>query len=127
MPLVIENSPAFEQLFANRQPVPDFLPGDAAALRANYIRYWGPLLVAGRIVPGGAAAKTTDFLVPGPYKVMGGPVAVDGTVYAPGAVARIERGPHTLVAPQRTARLVWGEQPGTPADAPPTTPFWADF
>lgn len=127
VPLVIENSPAFEQLYETREPVPDFLPEDAAALRANYIRYWGPLFVAGRTIPGKAPAHTAEFLVPGPYRVIGGPAVIDGRVFAPGAVVRIERGTHSLAAPEQTTRLVWGEHPGVPADAPPTTPFWADF
>lgn len=127
VPLVIENSPAFEQLYETRGPVPDFLPEDAAALRTNYLRYWGPLFVAGRTVAGNAPAQAAEFLVPGPYQVIGGSVLFDGTPFAEGAVIRIERGTHTLAAPAQTARLVWGEHPGIPADPPPAGPFWADF
>lgn len=128
VPLVIENSPDFEQLFRTDEKSYAFLPDDAAALRANYIRHWGPLMIAGRIVPGDGALRTSEFLVPGRYTVQGAPLEFDGQDYAPGEVVPVARGRHRLRATSgREAKLVWGDSPGTPSMPPPTGPFWAGF
>ena len=128
VPLVIENSPAFEQLFGTTGSVPDFLPEDADTLRENYVRYWGPLHVAGRIANGGAGQQTSAFLVPGPYTVLDAPMVVDGRSLSVGSVVQLARGVHTIgAAGPKDARLIWGDRPGVPADPAPATPFWADF
>lgn len=128
VPLVIENSPEFEQLFRMRGPVAAFLPADAAVLRANYVRYWGPLFVAGRVVRAGRTVFTSEFLVPGPYTVLDASLEIDGRSYPSGAVIDLARGPHSLRATgPRDALLVWGAKPSAPSEPAPISPFWTRF
>lgn len=128
VPLVVEIEPMFERLYAGAGPTPYFLPADAAALRENYVSFWGPFRLAGREVPAGAPARTTEFLVPGPYTVVGGAVLLDGRRLAPGSVVPIARGPHALraIGPE-DARLIWGDRLREPASPPPDPPYWAEF
>jgi hypothetical protein len=126
VPLLMNDSDMFEILlggFGN----PGFAPADAQALRSNYVHFWGPYWLAGKVVrPGAAAAE--EFLVPGPYTVHGAAVSVDGTRYAPGDIVPIDRGVHQVGSDSHSgARLVWGERLRAPASPPPPDPMWADF
>lgn len=128
VPLVIENSVEWEHLLRTRASSPAFLPEDVAALREGYVRYWGPLFVAGRKVAPGTAEHRSEFLVPGPYTVRGGPVRVDGQTLPPGTIVELARGYHAIgSAGADTAYLVWGANPGRPTAAAPASGFWADF
>lgn len=132
VPLVLvseqENYPTFRQLLTTTGPSPYFVDEDAAALRDNYLRFWGPYWLAGKAVPADGAEHSEEFLVPGPYTVRDAPVIVNGTEYAPGAIVRLERGVHVLqAAGPAPARLIWGERLEAPGFAPPERPYWTDF
>ena len=88
------------------------LPADQAALRDNYIAFYGPLYLAGKTVDIGPVAS--DFLVPGTYTVLDGPIRIDGTSYRPDDTVEIERGTHILEAPAGKARLQWGNNLSPP-------------
>ncbi|WP_172808109.1 ArnT family glycosyltransferase [Croceicoccus mobilis] len=92
-----------------------FLKEDADALRENYIKIAGAIWVAGRNAKAGNPPLTSEFLVPGPYTVLGAPVLFDGIQRAPGEVFEISRGKHVFSAiGNKDARLVWGRNPDLP-------------
>lgn len=128
VPLVIENSVEWEQLLRTRGASPAFLPEDVAALREGFIRYWGPLFVAGRRMEAGSLERSSEFLVPGPYTVHGAAMRVNGRVLAPGSVVELSRGVHRIgPAGPGTGFLVWGAHPGKPSEPAPSSAFWAEF
>lgn len=132
VPLVLaseqESYLTFEQMLTSEGRSPYFVAADAAALRDNYLRFWGPYWIAGKAVPAHRSARRSEFLVPGPYTVYDGPVEIDGRAYAPGDVIHVERGFHTLAASgDRSARLFWGDRLARPNTPPPPRPYWTDF
>jgi len=132
VPLVLaseqENYPTFREMLGSRGPSRYFLAEDAAALRDNYLPFWGPFWLAGKAVPADAATHREEFLVPGSYTVHDAPVRVDGLEYRPGDVLILKRGFHELqtIGPG-SARLIWGERLTPPAAPPPSPPYWTDF
>ena len=132
VPLVLaieqENYPTFREMLGSRGSSKYFLPEDAAALRDNYLPFWGPFWLAGKAVPPGGAVQHETFLVPGPYTVHDAPVRVDGQEYRPGDVLVLERGVHELRTVRAgAARLIWGERLAPPAAPAPSPPYWTDF
>jgi hypothetical protein len=128
VPVLIENDPLFEDLFATTGPTPYFLPQDAAALRENFVPLWGPLRIAGRDLAAGAPSRTSEFLVPGTYTVGGGAVSIDGQIYPAGASIALARGPHLVgSAGPHDARLIWGDHLPLPHAPAPSPPYWAQF
>lgn len=118
----------FHELLNSKGPSPYFLEADAAALRGNYLHFWGPYWLAGKLVPAGGAVHRDHFLVPGPYTVHDAAVAVNGELHSPGEVLYLDRGVHELKAEgDKPARLVWGDRLEPPPSAPPARPYWTDF
>ncbi len=123
-----ESYPTFREMLASDGPSPYFLDEDAAALRDNYLPFWGPYWLAGKAVPADGTVRATEFLVPGPYTVRDADVTIDGVSYGKGEVVRIERGVHRLQAKGgRSARLIWGERLQEPPFPLPAPPYWTDF
>lgn len=132
VPLVLsseqESYLTFEEMLTSDGYSRYFVDADAAALRNNYLRFWGPYWIAGKAVPAQRPALRSEFLVPGYYTVYDGPVKIDGRVYAPGDVPFIDRGFHSLAATgNRSARLFWGKRLSMPSSPPPPRPYWTDF
>ena len=118
----------FGSLLTTKGHLPFFLDADAAAIRGNYLQFWGPFWLAGKAVPADGIARREDFLVPGPYTVHDAAVAVDGTLYRPGDVVQLGRGEHSLQAVNHAAaRLFWGNRIKPPAYAPPKREWWVNF
>ena len=118
----------FQMLVTTKGHLPFFLDADAAAIRGNYLQFWGPFWLAGKAVPADGIARREDFLVPGPYTVHDAAVAVDGTLYRPGDVVQLGRGEHSLQAVNHAAaRLFWGNRIKPPAYAPPKREWWVNF
>lgn len=127
VPLVLDNDPMFTNAL-HGLPDPHFLPQDAAALRDNYLPFWGPFWLAGKAVRADGADHAEEFLVPGAYTVEDAPVRIDGQDYRAGEIATIARGRHELRAAGDTdARLIWGTRLARPADSPPPEPYWTSF
>lgn len=128
VPLVVENDQVMTLVLSTREPVPMWLPQDVAALRSSYVRFWGPLWLAGQRIPAGSADHAFTLLVPGPYTVAGNAVMIDGTAYAEGAVVNLQRGPHVVSGPRPAeTTLVWGDHLPKPAGPPPATPYYLEF
>ena len=79
VPLVLENNAMFSNVLTGT-PDPHFLPADAAALRENYIRFWGPIWLAGRELQANET-RTVQIGVPGDYTVADGVIDIDGKRY----------------------------------------------
>lgn len=128
VPLAIESGWMFTHLLRTKDTVPEFLPADAAALRATYLPFWGPFWVAGKIIPANARRENATFLVPGPYALSGGAVEIDGRTLYPGQAVKLDRGSHRLTAiGGKMARLTWGDHLHKPAEPPPPRPYWTPF
>jgi len=118
----------FKTMLTSKGHSPYFLDADAAALRGNYLQFWGPFWLAGKAVPADGSTHEEEFLVPGPYTIHDAAVTVDGKAYSPGDLVRLQRGAHTLRAfDGKAARLIWGDHLKAPAYAPPTRDWWVDF
>jgi hypothetical protein len=118
----------FEEMLTTTGPSPYFVDADAAALRDNYLPFWGPFWLAGKAVPADGTTRREEFLVPGPYTVHDAAVTVDGTVYSPGDVVQLDRGMHSLGAGRgEEARLIWGDRLKQPGYVAPGRDWWVDF
>lgn len=106
IPLVLANADALKAALNGRQGA--LLPADAAALRTNYLRYWGPIYVAGKTISPGSA-QSREFLVPGTYRLTGAPLELDGRRIAPGTRVVIGRGVHQLRTLAGPATLWWND------------------
>lgn len=127
VPLLLENDELLVDLLAGTTTDGSLSPEDSRVLRANYVRVWGPVWLAGRDIPPGSDAGG-EWLVPGEYRVEGSPVNVDGQVVAAGATVTLARGDHTVANPSRQpARLIWADVDRMPSQAAPDGRLWIGF
>jgi hypothetical protein len=107
------------------------LEADRLALAQNYIPHWGIICVAGKTLEFVSPAPMRfEMLIPGPYTVeAAGDVIIDGTRYAPGQLARLERGAHVMIpdAAPATVTLRWGERLFRPTEAPDSQEIFVPF
>jgi hypothetical protein len=119
----------------DRTGIADFLlfPEDERFLRENYLRYWGPLFVAGKRValPAATGAAAFEILVPGAYRLGATvPLLIDGRETSPGAAIELTRGEHWLATSDGSAAVAvlhWADIPPPPAPAPEMCLFVIDF
>jgi len=114
LPMLVANDESIEALLSGDTDL--LLPEDNAALRENYLPFWGPIHLAGRAIPAGSEV-TGEWLVPGPYTVLDGPAVIDGQSYAEGSIVTLTRGTHTVAAADDAIRLQWGENLSPPTQA----------
>ena len=127
VPLVIENEALLSDALRITGNDPMLFDEDVAALRENYVHFWGLFWLAGRDLDPADGEHATEFLVPGPYTVRNNPIAIDGHVYQPGDVVTIERASYVLSAPVGKARLLWGNQLEPPPYDSPKGRYWTPF
>lgn len=110
-PFILENSPGLnlslsvEQIAASPYRL---LPEDHLYLQKHYLRYWGPIHLAGRQFES-TDGQTHSFELPvaGPYSVIAeNAIAIDGQTLEPGAVIDLEAGQHTLQGPAGGNRVI---------------------
>ena len=65
--------------------------------------------------------------MPGIYTVESAPLLVDGRRLEPGETIDMERGTHTVSAPSRPARLVWGNNIVPPEEEWDYGPLYVGF
>lgn len=114
-----EYGPAYFGLF---QP-------DVDILKANFIRHWGAIYVAGKSFSPTDLGQSQDFviLIEGPYTVEStGPVILDGKQVQPEGVITLASGSHNLQMPDtvqpdtvQEVTLRWGDHLYRPDDAAP--------
>lgn len=126
IPLFIDNDIIVETALED----PDqqiLLPGDAQAVRDNYLPFWGKLWLAGKQVPAKSMRKE-EFLVPGAYRLEGGSIEFDGRTIKAGDRVEALRGTHVLVnsGPQ-PARLVWNDIASAPTGPAPVGNLWIGY
>ncbi|MEX0809108.1 MAG: hypothetical protein WD044_10310 [Dongiaceae bacterium] len=123
-PLLLADSPSlYGALVPAISIVEDrlLLPEDAAFLAAHYLQYWGMIFVVGQTVtiPESGGSVDFDIVVAGEYRIgAGGPVRIDGAPLQPGAVMRLETGPHELAAAPGNVVLRWADLGPAPDAAP---------
>jgi hypothetical protein len=82
------------------------LPTDAAALRNNFVKVWGPLWVAGHDVDVTAGTVTFVNEIAGDYRSSTS-IVLDDVDYPANTVVHLDRGPHTVrVAADSSERRV---------------------
>lgn len=127
VPLLLNNDPAINEALTTGEPVAALLPGDLVAIRETYVPVWEPIWVAGRDVPAGERDVAWNVRVPGVYTVLKSSLGIDGRLFSPGQMIRLERGRHVLSTGDRAARLLWGENLDPPASPPLDGPLVMPF
>lgn len=130
-PLVIANSPyleaALDRAFpASRIPMP---ANDIEALRNNYVRFWGPVWLAGKELQTLESTARFSIVIPGTYTLQcSGSATLDGTPRKCGAPVNLSVGEHTIAAPSGSqVKLLWGNRLQKPTAPPPTKPIYHGF
>ena len=92
---------------------------DLDVLRDNYIRYWGPLFLPGKMLTG---SGRTRIEIGGAYRVEGqGRLVANGRSYSDGEIVRLNPGEYAYAA-DGPLRLFWAAPP-PPATPPPASLF----
>lgn len=95
------------------------LGADVRTLRSNYVRYWGPLFLPGKMLTGNGQ---TVIHIGGSYRVEGqGRLVANGVSYSAGATVRLKPGEYSYSS-SGPLRLVWASPP-PPSTSPPTRLF----
>ena len=127
VPLLLNNTPMFNNVLKNRSESGALLPQDAAAIRDTYVPFWGPFWLAGKIMVIGGQPIAWNVRVPGPYTVRDGAMIIDGRSVASGEVVNLNRGLHILHAKERSVRLLWGDKLVAPIAPPPEKRYFMPF
>lgn len=126
IPLLIDNDVMIAETLADPGST-HLLPKDAAALRDNFVQYWGPIWLAGKSIVAGAN-KQEEVLVPGRYRISSGQLLVDGKKLSTGSTVELRRGLHRLVNPGHSdATLVWDELTRQTIDPAPDGALWIGY
>lgn len=108
--------------YALERPAPD--PNDEFALLVedqkiildNYIRHWGQIYVAGKVISPVLQSHSEYFAIPGPYTVEDYPIDIDGIEFSPGDTVFVGRGEHKVTGLGEGATILrWGEHLPVPA------------
>lgn len=146
-PILERHQPRF--LIANRRmlELDDLGPGeygpehfglfreDLETLKANFVRHWGPIYVAGKRFEVAPARPVPPFeiLIAGPYTLESPvPVVLDGRVMRPGEVVELGQGTHRLGLPEGAGKVTrvtlrWGDHLYRPDEPPPQGPLFRGF
>jgi hypothetical protein len=131
VPLLIVNGPELEETTAEAGSMPTgrrLLEADRQLLRANFIRHWGRIWVAGQRHKTGPGGTTIRILVPGVYTVEGGPATIDGRALPDHATVDLSRGDHWLSsATERTVAVRWGNRLYRPMEPALAEPLYRGF
>jgi hypothetical protein len=124
-PLLLADSiPLYHALIPNVVTAPAWhlLPADRAFLADNFIRHWGLVFVAGKILQptSGSIEATFEIAIAGDYRVTAeGPIRLDGHEMAPDDVVTLGAGAHTFQnGTNAPATLRWAAAGDAPVDQP---------
>lgn len=130
IPLVIADGPALENAFGTLPELPAqlaLLDADKITLRDNFIQHWGPIWIAGKVVPAKRDGAPFSIAVPGDYTIEGSAGWIDGKTVRMGQVVPLARGAHMFrPASGRQLTLRWGHHLPRPAE-PFTGPIYRGF
>lgn len=131
-PLLLANKPALARTMQSpgsgaRPPL--LLPQDHALLRASYVRYRGPIFLAGAAATLDGTPEPLTLPFPGTYRVETSSVlTIDGQLARDGDVIDITSATPTVSGtPGTDVRLVWATGEGPSADSAPIGPVYAPF
>lgn len=129
IPVVIDNSPEINRALIIGDIESQLLQKDQAALRDNYIHYWGHIWIAGKEL--NLSSKETSFnnLVPGTYRLESDyPITMNGHRYDGGELVTLPRGTYHITSkdPQDIS-LRWGENITPPERPEPLRPIFTNF
>ena len=129
IPVVIDNSPEINWALIIGDIESQLLQKDQAALRDNYIHYWGHIWIAGKEL--NLSSKETSFnnLVPGTYRLESDyPITMNGHRYDGGELVTLPRGTYHITSkdPQDIS-LRWGENITPPERPEPLRPIFTNF
>ncbi|WP_338426082.1 hypothetical protein [Sphingopyxis kveilinensis] len=128
VPFLLANNVVLQQLFGDADNDAGFLPDDEKILRENYVRHWGAVFVAGKIIPAGDQTTGFEVAIPGVYTVEGGAIIVDGTHYPVGSLIELHRGLHKASGTRSTdVTLRWGDKLRRPNFAWPNGPILSAY
>ena len=105
---------------------------DVETLKANFVRHWGAIYVAGKHLRVGSDRRLKEFeiLISGPYTVESPvPVEIDGQELKSGAVVTLDKGLHRLRAggTEVEVTLRWGDHLFRPDEQAPDGPLFTRF
>ena len=129
VPLLIINTPAFQNALLNRPVPPTAIlhPEDRAVLRDNFIPHWGLVWVAGKHVSASPRPSTITVAIPGLYTVESADAEIDGRLVATSGTVSLGRGKHIVRSPiPALVTLRWGNHLYRPTD-PPILPIYRGF
>jgi hypothetical protein len=129
-PLLLTNRPILDP---DSETFRALLPEDRRLIEASYVRYWGPIWIAGTeaILPA-EGVVTIRVPFPGRYRLEANQaVVIDGTVYRDRqeidltrAVGEILVHPSQSLSAQAKVRLVWADSRSPPSWPPPPMPLY---
>lgn len=133
--VIADSAPLAAALLGDVRPgIEDFrlFPEDERFLQENYLRYWGPLFVAGkRVAMPATGVAAFEILVPGNYRLdAAGPLLLDGKTVLPGTAIDLVQGSHWLAADDGIAGdalLRWATVSPPPPAMPDSCLFVVDF
>jgi hypothetical protein len=122
---VIADTPIIVDALTGK-PVPrTLLPEDVAALRRNYVHYWGPLWLPGRQV---THAGTLDIELAGEYSLGEAAIVLDGVRVDPGETVVLDKGIHRAAPTGARPATLWlGNRAPVPPAKPLKGPYYAGF
>lgn len=132
VPLLIVNSPSIEAavgLPVTSQLYYRLLPADEAALRNNYVPYWGPIWLAGKDIALVKGCTDASIAIPGTYTLRSpGQVSINGSMSVPSEKIALKRGIHRICSdqPQRLL-LQWATEAAAPDYMPQSGPVYKGF
>lgn len=124
---VLANTPILGSVLGGRATGRPLHRDDVAALRANFLPYWGPVYVAGRKLHLEPAADTAwEVLIAGSYRLQSErPVTIGNVLYEPGSTVNLDSG---LVSFRsgvtQDVVLIIDSARGVPPYPPPTAPLY---
>lgn len=108
VPLLIANSLALSNIFADEPTGDRLLPLDEDVLRSNFVHHGSLIYVAGKTIPARANLASEYVAVPGEYRIEGAPVEIDGKAFRTGETVSLTRGSHAIAnRAGQVARLRW--------------------
>lgn len=105
---------------------------DVIILKANFVRHWGAIYVAGKRIslPGDGSDVEFEILIEGTYTIESVvAVTIDGVQWQPGETLDLEQGRHTIRAAGEGEQVIlrWGDHLYRPAEPAPDAPLFTGF